>query len=82
MSILDKHWRVYHAPLRPGMNKIIEVNCKDGEPVIPWPGFDAMYISKTARLALARYIVRLHNEELNRTVNARWGWREQDGGTK
>jgi len=72
--INDQYWRVYRGILRPAPfdTPIIEIQTKSGRCiVIPWTGFDAMPCSKTEKLAIARHIVRLHNEELNRQNNAR-----------
>ena len=71
--LMDSLWRVYHERLRPHLDgRIIEVQTTDGRTVIPWTGFDDSNISKTVRLGIARRIVRLHNEQLNRDANAQF----------
>lgn len=70
--MFDKRWRVYHEKLREQFTtKIIEVQTVKSETVINWQGFDSLDISKAKRLALARHIVKLHNENLNRQANMR-----------
>ena len=69
--INDQLWRVHQGSLRAGFGKVIEIQLKSsGNAVIPWGGFDDCSISATERLAIARRIVRLHNEDLNRQANA------------
>lgn len=69
--INDQRWKAYQGPLRKGFGKIIEIQLKSsGRAVVAWGGFDDSAISATERLAIARRIVRLHNEDLNRQANA------------
>lgn len=49
-------WKVYHKPLRPGMNKIIEVQDSEGSEVVPWSGFDACDFTDKTKLANAHLI--------------------------
>lgn len=68
--INDQRWKVYQGQLRKGLGRVIEIQLKEnGSAVIPWIGFDDCSISATERLAIARRIVRLHNEDLNRQAN-------------
>lgn len=54
-------WSVYNKPLRPQMSKtkIIEIQDRDGNAVIPWAGFDDIDVKN--RLAIARFIVEVVN---------------------
>lgn len=45
-------WRVFNSA---GFIAIMDAN---GKEILPWTGFDASCLSKTKRLALARFIVR------------------------
>lgn len=68
--INDQRWKVYQGQLCKGLGRVIEIQLKEnGSAVIPWIGFDDCSISATERLAIARRIVRLHNEDLNRQAN-------------
>ncbi len=71
--MIDKRWKVYAAGLKPEFpTKIIEIHTVEGETVIPWAGFDNDgHRSYAMRLRIARLIVRLHNEDLNRQANLR-----------
>jgi hypothetical protein len=53
-------WKVYHQELRkqfPG-HKIIEVQTREGQAVIPWGGFDSCDMTKKQKLANARLIAK------------------------
>lgn len=61
--MIDKPWKVYSNRLRPNFGSlIVEIITADGKTVVPWAGFDP--ISPTRRLAIARHIVKVHNESL------------------
>lgn len=69
-NIINKQWKVYRAPLRPGLisTVVMEIQTIDGETVIPWSGFDDLMIR--GKRDIAARIVRLHNAELKRYLNA------------
>lgn len=54
-------WSVYNKPLRAQFSKakIIEIQDRDGNAVIPWAGFDDIDVKN--RLAIARFIVGIVN---------------------
>lgn len=61
-------WRVYEGKLRPQYStRIIEIVDADGEPVIPWRGFDASDRSFAERRRIAHLIVTLVNDALRPT---------------
>lgn len=59
-----KPWRVYNGRLRPAPFdvRVIEIRDAGGKVVIPWSGFDQLDGSHTAKLRLARQIVKAVNE--------------------
>lgn len=67
MAKWPKPWRVYDAKLRPKPFdlRVIEIHDANGKVVIPWGGFDALSASHTAKLKLARQIVRAVNATPN-----------------
>jgi len=69
--LTEQYWKIWRGSLRPGIidTRIMEIQTKEGQTVIPWSGFDDCSISMTERLAIARAIVRDHNGELNRLAN-------------
>jgi hypothetical protein len=76
----DVYWKIWRGALRPGQfdAQIMEIQTKaTSETVIPWSAFDTGR-SLTQNLAIARRIVRLHNEDLNRqkytSVTVVKGW--------
>jgi hypothetical protein len=71
-ALLNKQWRVYSAPFKPGMN-IVEVQTIDGTVVVPWDGFDALDVSKTDKETIVRHLVKVHNEYLSRQESERFG---------
>jgi len=71
-QLTDVYWKIWRGALRPGMfdKQVMEIQTKaTGETVIHWVAFDTGR-SMTQNLAIARRIVRLHNEDLNRQRNA------------
>ena len=65
-GILAKRWKVYNKRFRPQFaGRIIEIQTEEGQTVIPWTGFDALDLSKTERMDIARAIVRDHNSSLH-----------------
>lgn len=76
--INDQYWKIWRGELRPGLidTQVMEIQTKTtGRTVIPWAAFDDSARSRTEHLAIARRIVRLHNEELNRQNNRLVGTR-------
>lgn len=64
--MIEHPWKVYSSRLRPDFGgHVVEIQTADGRPVIPWAGFDPM--SPTRRLAMARHIVKVHNEALKQS---------------
>lgn len=64
-GLLAKRWRVYNQRLRSQFQgRIIEIQTICGETVVNWQGFDALDLSKTERMDIARAIVRGHNSLL------------------
>ena len=69
MSNLDERWYVYHNKLRPGFNGLItEIQTVSGKTVINWGGFDDSHIPN--RIGIARHVVKLHNADLRRHLQA------------
>jgi hypothetical protein len=71
-KINDQYWKIWRGSLRPAISSVqaMEIQTKtSGITVIPWSAFDDSARSITERLAIARRIVRLHNEDLNRQRN-------------
>jgi hypothetical protein len=67
VKLTEKLWKIYRAPLRPGMSTIItEIQTVDGETVIPWTAFDD--ISIRGKRGIAARIVRLHNADLKASL--------------
>lgn len=60
-----REWKVYCAPLRPGMHKVIEIHDALGQVVVKWGGFDGTDFPFTQNLKNARDIVKAINAIAN-----------------